>query len=157
MRLNQCMEPRYCVALYNFIKDNNIKKVVETGVCHGMSSFFILDALPDDGKLISIEPTILDLIPKEGDPKWQLIRNYSEKVLENVFKVNKDIDLFIHDSKHEYDHMKWEYEVAVKHCRYIASHDINHTGAGSVWKDLIKKYKLKEIYNGGKFGIVEKV
>jgi len=47
------------VALYEFILEQRIKTVVETGIAHGFSSWYFLEALSQTGgRLYSIEPHV---------------------------------------------------------------------------------------------------
>lgn len=124
--------------LYWFIQNNDIKTIVETGICNATSSKLFLSALPPDGKLISceccIQPKVRGLAQK--DSRWTILEGKSQDVLEKFLMENcppLEVDLFWHDSDHRYDTMKFEYELAYKYnIRFIGSHDIHHPGA---WKD----------------------
>tara|TARA_A100001011_G_C14167515_1_gene780989 strand:+ start:316 stop:1104 length:789 start_codon:yes stop_codon:yes gene_type:complete len=111
--------------------------VVETGVMHGLTSAWILQALYDNkkGKLISIDlprrdwkkffpntpmgPGNLDpefelgdqdpgwIIPDYLRKNWDLKLGPSNMHLEKVLKKNS-VDFFIHDSDHSYEIMSYE-------------------------------------------------
>ena len=125
--------------LYYFIRVLKPNIVIETGVFHGLTSLWILKALEHNnfGKLISIDLPRREwrkyfpnknmgaghqseeelpedenpgwLIPEKYKKRWHLNIGPSELLLENIVK-NNNIDLFIHDSDHSYDTMKFELE-----------------------------------------------
>ncbi len=123
--------------IYSLIRNHKPKIIVETGVLHGLTSAWILKAIKDNGygKLISIDLPRRDwfnyfgkkpfgpggdaefeieeqkpgwLIPENLLQNWDLFLGPSSKYLENIVKENKDIELFIHDSDHSYEVMKYE-------------------------------------------------
>lgn len=107
--------------------------VVETGVAHGVSSAYILAALQAarHGKLISIELShqteIGRLIPPELKSDWTLVTGDSLEKLPEVCQENKNIDMFIHDSYHVYQHMRQEYDIVWPYITpggILCSHDI---------------------------------
>ncbi len=105
--------------------------VVETGVEAGNSSVSILQALKHNGggTLYSIElgqverfeegsPCSLPwdkigyLVPAELKDYWHLIRGDARYELPRLLTTLGKIDLFLHDSLHTDEHMKFEYETA---------------------------------------------
>lgn len=93
--------------------------VVETGVCYGVTSAFVLQALEcnSKGHLHSIDlPPLHDdadgfvgrLIPDALRKRWTLHRGTSRRLLSPVLKNTGTIDIFIHDSLHTYRNMKAE-------------------------------------------------
>jgi hypothetical protein len=123
--------------------------VVETGVSAGASSAYILCALNDNakGELHSID------LPPENLPKgktsgwvvpqflrshWKLHLGDSKDLLEPVLNDLGEIDCFIHDSLHTYEHMMWEFRTAWKYlCSrgLFLSHDV---GANEAFFDFMK-------------------
>lgn len=115
--------------------------VVETGVCNGVSSLFILKALAENGngRLYSVDyPYRADesldefrndtfeqyggaAIPSDKDPgwivpedlrkRWELRLGKSQVQLPKLLQDIKDVDLFIHDSEHSHPCMMFEYEI----------------------------------------------
>jgi hypothetical protein len=99
------------------------KKVVETGVAHGVTSRFILEALNrnGDGHLWSI-----DLPPLERDwrnqvgaavddrhsDRWTYIKGSSRRRLPKLLSRLGQIDLFIHDSLHSERNVRFELDRA---------------------------------------------
>lgn len=123
--------------LYAFCRHFEPETVVETGVHYGTSSAFILKALRNNGKghLYSIDlPDVAytrddsvihhDALPYKESAgyavppnlrkNWTLIIGDSRVELPRLvgdIGVGK-IDIFHHDSKHTYEHMLFEYQVA---------------------------------------------
>lgn len=95
--------------------------VVETGVCRGMTSYFILEALKKNGNghLYSIDlpfwgfKEIGQLVPKELKGRWTLILGPSIPEMKKLRKKQKSIDIFIHDSDHKYSNQLAEFKIAL--------------------------------------------
>jgi predicted O-methyltransferase YrrM len=98
--------------------------VVETGVANGVSSAYLLLALQKNGHgcLHSIglaDPAFLPLgehlgwlVPQWLRTAWQIHVGDAREVLPNLLSQLGNIEIFIHDSHHSYDHMMWEFETA---------------------------------------------
>lgn len=98
--------------------------VVETGVAHGVTSRFILEALDKngDGHLWSIDrpPLLHEQLHSEigcaVDPRdrkrWSYIRGSSRRRLPGVLAELGEIDLFVHDSLHSEQNVRFEMESA---------------------------------------------
>lgn len=120
--------------IYYLVRTIKPKKIIETGVLHGLTTAWILKALYDNkkGKLISIDikrsdwkkyftkkmgpGSQYDLFPKNEEPGW-IIPEYLKKNWEIIYGpsykyVNqfKNVELFIHDSDHSYENVKNEIE-----------------------------------------------
>jgi hypothetical protein len=105
----------WCLALHL-----NATKVVETGVAHGVTSRFVLEALLRNGggHLWSVDlppqlhPELHDQIGVavrdglRGD--WTYIKGSSRRRLGGLLKQIGPIDLFVHDSKHSADNVLFE-------------------------------------------------
>lgn len=113
--------------LYVLVRLTSPEIVVETGIYDGLSASYILAALDqnDRGQLTSIDvndpevlPTDLEdpdagwVVPDHLRPRWDRRFGDSKDILPEVV-VEYDVDFFIHDSLHEYDHMRFEYETVV--------------------------------------------
>jgi len=110
-------------AIWCLIRHLKLKKIVETGVAHGVTSRVILEALErnGDGRLWSI-----DLPPLEwewrkqvgaavGDhfaDRWSYIRGSSRRRLPNLLSRLGDIDFFVHDSLHSERNVRFEMDLA---------------------------------------------
>jgi hypothetical protein len=99
------------------------KKVVETGVAHGMTSRFILEALKrnGDGHLWSIDLPPLERVWRKqvgaavGDgysDRWSYIKGSSRRHLPDLLSRLGQIDLFIHDSLHSERNVRFELDRA---------------------------------------------
>jgi hypothetical protein len=104
------------------------KNVVETGVAHGVTSRFILEALERNGRghLSSIDlPPIerdrrLDVGVAVGDryaDRWSYIKGPSRLRLPKLLARLGEIDLFIHDSLHSARNVRFELDRAWAHLR----------------------------------------
>jgi len=129
-------------AWYALVRKLRPSIIVETGVCNGVSSLFILKALAENGngRLYSVDyPYRADesldefqddtfegyggaAIPSDKDPGWIIPENLQESweislgksqvQLPQLLQELKDVDLFIHDSEHSHPCMMFEYEIA---------------------------------------------
>jgi len=146
-------------ALYTFIKEHQIKKVVETGVEYGFTSCYILTALPQDGELISLEankaPHIGSVVPAEHRSRWKIIYGLSKEKLQEIFLLNREVDLFFHDSDHYPEPQMFEYETALPFVKFIGSHDIRLYGPVFAWGTFIKKHNVRVLVELGQLGICQ--
>jgi hypothetical protein len=150
------IEPHIREYLYNFIKENNIKTIIETGVYRGFSSTVFLDAMGSDGLLISIEPFVREdiIVPEKLKKNWIILKGYSNIILP-TFAFSKPFDMFWHDGEHLFDYQLQEYLWASKNCKYIGSHDTDHPGAHNkngerswdIFKQTITNEIIKEQHN----------
>jgi hypothetical protein len=99
------------------------KKVIETGVAHGVTSRFILEALDRNGEghLWSIDLPPIEKRWKEqvgiavGDRlknRWSYIKGSSRRHLPALLSRLGEIDLFIHDSLHSERNVRFELDRA---------------------------------------------
>ena len=111
-----------CEALYYLVRAMQPRTVLETGVCYGASSSYILEALARNGhgQLYSIDlgnppdepPNDFFVYPDHHD-RWKLVIGDVKDEMPPLLERLGQIDLFHHDSLHTYDHMTWEYETAL--------------------------------------------
>jgi hypothetical protein len=119
--------------------------VLETGVAHGVTSAFILQALAVNGRgvLHSVDLPPLGahgddfvgiLIPRDLRPNWRLHRGTTKRVLPRLLPSLAAVDIFIHDSLHTYRHMAWEFRTVTpfltRRCAII-SDDVDGNAAFS--------------------------
>lgn len=140
------------ILLYLLVRKLKPGLVIETGVAQGVSSTFILTAMKANGRgsLISIDLPNFDpsgyvypgaahirdpvyvkeslgpgwIVPDEIRSRWQLLLGDAREVLP---RLSEPVDLFFHDSLHEYQHMMFEFRWAFKNLRtggLLASDDI---------------------------------
>lgn len=174
----------YFIPLYMLVRELKPDVVVETGVHRGVSSFFILQALEENknGTLYSIDlplasyktdaevvtKSVLSIekigicVPNQLRKRWELILGDSKEELPKILEKNKIIDLFIHDSKHTYEHMMWEFDIVwpyIKKGGFLVSDDIHWNDS---FNDFVKKTRCASIQlqrdkeREGKFGIISK-
>jgi hypothetical protein len=137
-------------ALYILTRLLKPECIVETGVSAGVSSAYILRALEDNqkGKLYSIDlppDNILSgktsgwIVPQYLRNRWSLHIGDSKKLLGPLLDSVGEIDCFIHDSLHTYEHMTWEFRTVWKHLRsggFLLSHDV---GGNEAFFDLMQE------------------
>ena len=115
-------DPAFAEAIWCLIRRTNARKVVETGVAHGVTSRIILEALKGRGRLWSID------YPPPGCPEihreigaavgswpgedWALIFGSSQRRLPKLLKSVGPIDLFVHDSDHREHNVRCEMALA---------------------------------------------
>ena len=121
----------FFIPLYFLVRELKPEIIIETGVHRGVSSLFILQALEDNskGKLYSIDLPLAEYdtdsrgatksvlppekigvcVSKNLKKRWNLILGDSKKELPKILSSLKFIDMFLHDSKHTYEHMMWEF------------------------------------------------
>jgi predicted O-methyltransferase YrrM len=130
-------------SLYALVRCQRPDRVVETGVCNGMSTAFVLAALSHEGcgQLISIDyPEIAQtedqifesiykpggavippnrtsgwIVPNRLHSRWELKVGLSRELLPEVVREDEKVDIFIHDSEHSYETMWFEYETVWPH------------------------------------------
>jgi len=110
-------------AIWCLMRHLRPRKVVETGVAHGVTSRFILEALKrnGDGHLWSIDLPPLERVWHEeigaavGEghaDRWTYIRGSSRRRLPGLLHQLGSIDLFIHDSLHSERNVRFELDRA---------------------------------------------
>lgn len=110
-------------AIWCLIRHMRPKKVVETGVAHGVTSRCILEALEKngDGHLWSIDLPPVDKFWRNqvgaavGDrfsERWSYIEGSSRRRLPQLLSDLGEIDLFIHDSLHSERNVRFELDQA---------------------------------------------
>ena len=100
-------------------------RVLETGVARGVTSVLALSALSQSnagtGRLWSIDlPPMMSgwheqskvLVDEAAWPDWTYIRGSSRRTMTSTCKSMQSIDIFIHDSLHTPQTMKYEFELA---------------------------------------------
>jgi hypothetical protein len=136
------VDSELATACYALVRKMKPSTVVETGVCNGVSTLFILKAMDEnkDGALYSVDyPYHADksleefrsqtfdeyggaAIPRDKQPgwiipdglreRWDLRLGKSQRQLPRLLGEVGNVDLFIHDSEHSHPCMMFEYELA---------------------------------------------
>lgn len=136
--------------LYLLIRMIQPDIVLETGVSSGASSAYILSALQDNdmGRLISIDlpPGNLPpgkasgwVVPSSLKERWSLHIGDAKNLLKPLLHEADQIDCFIHDSSHTYEHMIWEFKTVWPYLKpggLFLSHDV---GANDAFLDFMKE------------------
>jgi Methyltransferase domain len=110
-------------AVWSLTRHLRAERVVETGVAHGFTSRFILEALARNraGHLwsIDLQPLNRDLrqqvgiaVPKILSDRWTYIQRSSRRRLPELLTEFDQIDLFIHDSLHSERNVRFELDRA---------------------------------------------
>jgi predicted O-methyltransferase YrrM len=135
---------RLCYALTR-IKRPNV--IIETGVCYGVTSSFMLKALQVNGQgsLYSIDLPPLGenadafvgrLIPAALRRNWRLNRGSSRKLLSGILQSIGAVDMFVHDSLHTYRNMRFEFELVAPYLTpdaIVVADDIEGNSAFDEW------------------------
>jgi len=128
------------VRLYAIVRELRPRVAVETGVCNGVSTAFLLLALEANGfgELHSIDlPEVAGetyeagtfwqgkggavippgkepgwMVPEKLRGRWALILGRSEDELPHLLEKLAPVDLFMHDSEHSYECMSREFSLA---------------------------------------------
>lgn len=162
-----------CNYLYMICRMLKPRNIVETGVQHGLSSTYFLKALERNGSgtLHSVDlpskhytsriGTIVDKIPPDVETGWlvpdQLRKNWnlrlgdSRYVLPKLLAELEEIDLFLHDSEHTEEMMRFEYSLAWKHLRkggVLMSDDIDLSEVSKEFFPADKAVRASEYRKG---------
>jgi Methyltransferase domain len=110
-------------AVWCLVRHSKPKKVVETGVAHGVTSRFVLEALKANGEghlwSIDLQPNDthwrMQVGAAVGDghaDRWLYIQGSSRRRLPGLLSRLGQIDLFIHDSLHSERNVRFELDRA---------------------------------------------
>ena len=110
-------------AIWCLVRHMQPRHVVETGVAHGFTSRFILEAMERNGfgKLWSIDLPPLDpgmrsrigiAVTDNLRHRWNLIAGSSRRELPPLLQHLGTIDMFVHDSLHTEANVRFEMEAA---------------------------------------------
>jgi len=114
---------------YGIIRALKPDRVLETGVANGVSSTYLLLAMERNGTGVLHSIDVGDgsflppgkrtgwMVPEWLRARWDLHLGDSSKLLSQVVSDLDPLDVFIHDSLHTYEHMKFEYEQAYPRLR----------------------------------------
>ena len=144
--IKSLMGPIGRAMLYALVCHYKPRVIVESGGNLGMASSFMLKAMHDngttDGKLYSIERSKKivpgSIIPEEIKGPYVPLQGAVEDLLSDQ-RIPAEIDMFLHDSTHRYDHMSMEFEQFWPRLRpggLLVSHDVNMNAA---FTDFVSK------------------
>jgi hypothetical protein len=142
--------------------------IVETGVANGVSSSYWLLAchLNGKGRVHSIDMDRGEYLPP-GKPtgwivpdylraRWTLKLGDAREGLPEILAQVGNVDIFVHDSCHSYEHMKFEFDRAYPHIRpggLLLSDDVDLNSSFSECVDAFDP-KLHRVISG--FGVLKK-
>lgn len=126
--------------------------IIETGVCYGVTTAFLLKAIERNGcgELHSIDLPALGknvetyvgaLVPSALKGTWRLHRGTSKTLLPKLLKQLGYVDMFIHDSLHTYRNMRREFQTVTPFLRsgaVVLSDDVECNAAFSDWTRSIQ-------------------
>jgi hypothetical protein len=117
-------------AIWSLVRHLRPERVVETGVAHGMTSRFILEAMQRNGAgglwsidLPPVNPVTRQEVgiavrqPGVKQERWNYIAGTSRRRLPALLERLGQIDLFIHDSMHSNRNVMFELETAWEYLR----------------------------------------
>lgn len=120
-----CGTTEFAQLCYSIVRLTKPSTVVETGVAHGLTSSYLLQALNenDAGHLYSIDLPLLkegakeevgQLVSQSLRSRWTLVLGSGIHEMRKLSKRINKIDIFIHDSNHSYLNQLSEYKFALK-------------------------------------------
>jgi predicted O-methyltransferase YrrM len=170
--------------LYRLLRELRPRVSVETGVCNGVSTAFLLLALEDneEGELYSIdlpevageeyEPgTFWDgkggaVIPPGKEPgwmvppalreRWRLVLGRSQEELPPLLARLGAIDFFMHDSEHSYECMSFEFRTAWTALREGGVLVADDVNVNAAWDEFAREVGREPQALGPKLAMITK-
>lgn len=150
----------YYQALYSIVLSLKPSIVFETGVQNGKSSSAILNAMNENnhGLLVSIDIDACEkhIVPLNLTKRWEFHQGNSKDIINDLIQQKGKIDMFLHDSKHDFNTMYYEYSVAwpyIKQGGLLLSHDIARNKA---FKQFARHQSRSFYYMYGNFAGIKK-
>ena len=149
------------------------ERVVETGVARGVTSAFVLLALErnESGHLWSIDlPPVMPVwhsqsavaVPESLKRRWTYVRGSSRRRLPQLLDRLGAIDLFVHDSLHTEENMRFEMKAAWSKIRpggVLVADDVDsNRGFGAFGSSVAgaESMVVRHSEKGGLFGVIVK-
>jgi predicted O-methyltransferase YrrM len=170
--------------LYRLLRELRPAVAVETGVCNGVSTAFLLLALEDNGEgvLHSIDlpevageeyeaGTFWDgkggaVIPPGKEPgwmvppglreRWRLVLGRSQDELPPLLERVGEIDFFMHDSEHSYECMSFEFRTAWEALREGGVLIADDVNVNSAWDEFVEEVGREPEELGQKLAMITK-
>ena len=171
--------------LYRLLRELEPEVAVETGVCNGVSTAFLLLALEDNrkGMLHSIdlpevageeyeEGTFWDgkggaVIPPGKEPgwmvppglreRWRLVLGRSQDELPPLLQRVGEIDFFMHDSEHSYECMSFEFRTAWAALRNGGVLVADDVNVNEAWGEFTREVGREPEALGPKLAMIRKL
>lgn len=148
------------------IRHMNPQRVLETGVARGVTSVLALRAMSQStrygaGRLWSIDlPPMMSgwheqsriLVDEQAWPDWTYIRGSSRRTMNSTCAAMRSIDIFIHDSLHTPQTMRYEFETAwpfVRDGGLLISDDVE---SNSAFVDFVTSRRVEKWFTAPKAG-----
>lgn len=176
------LDPGTGSMLYALVRALQPGIVVETGVCNGFSTAFLLQALDsnDRGELISVDlpefagrQVFTDefwrgkrgaVVPEGKEPgwvipdhlraRWELVIGRSQDRLPEVLSRKAPIDMFIHDSEHSYECMWGEFSSAFRALSDQGVILADDIGSNSSFMDFARQHSLRALRITRRMGLM---
>jgi methyltransferase family protein len=170
--------------LYRLLRDLRPEVAVETGVCNGVSTAFLLLALEDNGTgmLHSIdlpevageeyeEGTFWDgkggavippgkepgwMVPPQLRDRWELVLGRSQDELPPLLERVGPIDFFMHDSEHSYECMSFEFSAAWESLRDGGLLVADDVNVNTAWVEFAREVGREPELLGPKLAMITK-
>jgi predicted O-methyltransferase YrrM len=170
--------------LYRLLREVRPQVAVETGVCNGVSTAFLLLALEDNGQgeLHSIDlpevageeyeqGTFWDgkggaVIPPGKEPgwmvpvnlrhRWHLVLGPSQDELPPLLERLGTIDFFMHDSEHSYECMSFEFRAAWEALREGGVLVADDVSVNTAWDEFVREVGREPEALGRKLAMIGK-
>jgi predicted O-methyltransferase YrrM len=170
--------------LYQLIRELNPRIAVETGVCNGVSTAFLLLALERNGQgeLHSIDlpevageeyeaGTFWDgkggavippgkepgwMVPPDLRDRWHLVLGRSQDELPPLLERLVEIDFFMHDSEHSYECMSFEFATAWSALRRGGVLVADDVNVNSAWDEFTREVGREPQALGPKLSMIVK-
>ena len=170
--------------LYALLRQLGPSVAVETGVCNGVSTAFLLLALekngtgvlhsidlpefagrdyePDafwEGKGGAVVPAGKEpgwMIPDELRSRWRLTIGRSQDLLPDLLRDLGPIDFFMHDSEHSYECMSFEFRSAYPALRPGGVLVADDFNWNEALAELVRDHGLRPLLVGPKMALVVK-
>ncbi len=170
------------IFLYWVVRKLKPKTIVQTGVCNGLSSAFMMLALAKNGLEGSLHVIDLPSVFDPNDPNWtkkgnvygviipegktsgwlvpdayrdrfEVLNGDAKDLLPGLLKKVGSLDMFYHDSDHSYDHMMFEFTEVKK---YLTKKGVivsdDISWNASLW-DFADQYQVPAYNYRGSMGI----
>jgi predicted O-methyltransferase YrrM len=170
--------------LYRLLRDARPRVAVETGVCNGVSTAFLLLGLEDngEGELHSIDlpevagedyeqGTFWDgkggavippgkepgwMVPAELRDRWHLVLGRSQDELPPLLERLGAIDFFMHDSEHSYECMSFEFRAAWDALRDGGVLVADDVNVNTAWDEFVREVGREPETLGPKLAMITK-
>ena len=170
--------------LYRLLRDLRPEVAVETGVCNGVSTAFLLLAMEDNGEgtLHSVdlpevageeyeEGTFWDgkggavippgkeagwMVPPELRDRWELVLGRSQDELPPLLERVGPIDFFMHDSEHSYECMSFEFRAAWEALRDGGVLVADDVNVNTAWVEFAREVGREPELLGPKLAMITK-